>query len=139
MSLVSCQENTLVHEYKHTSPEGWDRTDTITFEIPPVAESGTYEVSLGLRLCNNFSYQDVHVTSEFHLEEPSMKKKDTVCVITSDKDGKLLGYGIAYHQYEQPYTKIQLRKGQHGKIKVYHNMNKEVLPYLTDIGICIEH
>jgi len=138
LSIVSCQESTLVHEYKHTSPDGWDRTDTITFLIPPVTKTGTYEVSLGMRLCNNFPYKEVHITTEFDLEEPLMNKKNAVCVVTSDKDGKLLGYGIAYHQYEQPYMKIMLQKGQHGKVKVYHNMDKEVLPYLTDIGICID-
>ena len=55
LCLVSCQGNTLIHEYEHVDADGWRRSDTITFLIPSVPESGTYEVSVGLRLQNNFS------------------------------------------------------------------------------------
>ena len=138
LNLVSCQENTLVHEYKHINVDGWDRADTITFQIPSVAESGTYEVSVGLRLRNKFPYEAIYVTTELYLEDPSIKKKNTTCVNITDKDGNLLGYGVAYYQYEQPCMKIQLQKGQHGKIMVYHTMHKEILPHVTDIGVCID-
>lgn len=138
LHLVSCQENTLVHEYKHTNADGWRRFDTIMFQVPLVEESGIYEVSVGLRLRDKFFNEEVYVTTELCLDDPTMNKKNTTCITTTDKDGELLGYGITYHQYEQPCMKIQLQKGQHGKIMIYHTMNKEVLPHITDIGVCID-
>lgn len=139
LCLVSCQGNTLIHEYEHVDADGWRRSDTITFLIPSVPESETYEVSVGLRLQNNFSYEEINLTTELCLENPALHKKSDLCITTTDKEGRLLGYGIAYHQYEQPCMRIQLQKGQQGKVMVYHNMNKETLSRLTDVGVCIEH
>ncbi len=138
LHLVSCQKKTLVHEYKHVNADGWRRSDTIAFQIPLVEESGIYEVSVGLRLRDKFSNEEVYVTTELHLDEPTVNMKNTTCITATDQDGELLGYGITYHQYEQPCMKIRLQKGQHGKIMVYHNTNKEVLSHLTDIGVCID-
>lgn len=47
MSLPSCKHSTVFDSYAHTPIAGWEKNDTLSFEIPPLLEGGYYNESWG--------------------------------------------------------------------------------------------
>ena len=39
--LTGCDRRTVYSHYEHVPLEGWEKIDTIFFEVPPVKEAGT--------------------------------------------------------------------------------------------------
>ena len=49
--MTSCsRQRTVYANYEHIDDEAWEKTDTITFDVPALETAGTYREKLGLRL-----------------------------------------------------------------------------------------
>ena len=83
MSLPSCKHSTVFDSYAHTPIAGWEKNDTLSFEIPPLLEGGYYNESLGLRITGNYPFMGLtliveqniyhnnkHVPSSVSISEP---------------------------------------------------------------------
>ena len=46
--LSACSGSTVYDEYAHTPIAGWEKNDTLSFEVSPLLEPGHYKQSLGL-------------------------------------------------------------------------------------------
>ena len=49
MALCSCNSDVVYDKYNHTQLTGWEKNDTLAFDVPPMKESGRYRLELGLR------------------------------------------------------------------------------------------
>ena len=50
-SMTSCsRQQTVYANYAPIDDTTWEKTDTITFDVPPMKTAGTYQEKLGLRL-----------------------------------------------------------------------------------------
>lgn len=49
IAFSACNHAKVYDEYAHTPIAGWEKNDTLSFEIPPMAVTGYYRQSLGLR------------------------------------------------------------------------------------------
>ena len=112
MSLPSCKHSTVFDSYAHTPIAGWEKNDTLSFEIPPLLEGGYYNESLGLRITGNYPFM-------------------------IDKNGVSKGQGISYYQYNFPINVYRLNLGDSIHITVRHDMKREILPGVSDIGVKI--
>ena len=63
---------------------------------------------------------------------------DTICCLLTDAQGNLLGDGISYRQYQFDISTEQLQKGDSLHIVVRHDMKREILPGVSDVGIKLE-
>lgn len=136
--ITGCTGDALVHRYEHTTPEGWDRKDTLCFDLPTVDKAGYYTLSLGIRTNNNLPYKNVWIVVDSKLENPTKFSKDTVNIVLTDDDGYLLGKGMRKTQTEQMVGPFMMEAGQTGQIRLYHVMTKEVIPDITDVGLMLE-
>ncbi len=136
--LTACTGNKVYDHYNHTPIAGWEKTDTLTFDIPPLAERGLYATNMGLRISNAFPFISMTLIVEQTVLPANRTVTDTVTCQFMDKDGKVKGKGVAYYQYHMPVSVIRLNANDSLHITVRHNMKREILPGVSDIGIDLE-
>jgi len=108
------------------------------FAIPKMQEDGAYSIDLGLR--TNGSYPFMRLT--LIVERTTISATQTKSTITDtldcrlvDKNGNPMGQGVSYYQYDFHLADTKLSAGDSMYIAVRHDMKREILPGLNDIGI----
>ena len=116
--LSACSGSTIYDDYAHTPIAGWEKNDTLSFEIPPmlIVEQTVYHKNKKI---------------------PGECKKDTVNCQLIDKNGVSKGQGISYYQYNFPINIYQMHQGDSIHVAIRHDMKREILPGVSDIGIKI--
>jgi gliding motility-associated lipoprotein GldH len=135
LTLAACTDGTLLHSYKPLPKEGWDRHDTIRFEVPQVETDIEGTLFIGLRTTANIGYQDIVLAVEQRYDAPSAYQCDTIHYPLADAEGYALTSGVNFHQYETQHIPINLQKGQSCSISIHHLMRHEVMHGIKEVGI----
>lgn len=141
VSVIACSDPRTYNQYKSVSLQGWTRNDTLTFDIPRQWE-GNYQLDLCLRATHAFPYRFITMIVERkvinfkHGRKKEKQYNDTInCEIINNK-GLLKGLeAITRTDIQQPICNFPLNRNDSLRIKVYHIMNRESLPGLSDIGL----
>ena len=137
MAVTACSDGVVYSNYEHTALAGWERNDTLPFSIRPLKESGTYALDLGLRTSAGYPFRRVTMIVEQKVMPSNVTRCDTVtCELTDDK-GKVKGNGISNYQYVFHVSDRHYHKGDSLHISVRHDMKREILPGITDVGISL--
>ena len=64
-------------------------------------------------------------------------RSDTLSCNLIDEDGTILGEGISFYQYNFPMNNITLTEGDSLHVSIRHNMKREILPGISDIGLTL--
>lgn len=136
-ALQSCNESKVYDKYDHTPLSGWEKNDTLRFDIPRLTADGMYESTLGLRITDNYPFMGLTLIVEQWLMPADTIFTDTVKCELTDRNGKTRGKGVSYYQFRFPVTKMQLSKGDSLHIRVRHDMKREMLPGISDVGISL--
>lgn len=141
--LFSCHRSMVYDRYEHTPVAGWEKNDTLSFEIPGMDQDGDYQSCLGLRITSSYPFMRLTliVRSEIHPkthpQDGMSTQEDTVVCSLIDSIGRTKGQGIGSYQYMFPVTSLHLQKGDSLHIAIRHDMKREILPGITDIGLQI--
>lgn len=135
--LASCTTNTVYDSYSHTPLTGWEKNDTLTFCVPKLREAGLYNQSVGLRMTNAFPFTSISLIVEQRILPKGRVVTDTLKCYITDARGNFLGDGVSSYQYLVPLRKEMLNKGDSLRITIRHNMKREILPGVSDIGFKI--
>lgn len=140
--LASCNGSTVYDTYVHTPIAGWEKNDTLSFDVSPLAEAGHYQESLGLRITGAYPFMGLTLIVEqtiYHnkLKMAAESKRDTVNCQLIDQNGTSKGQGISYIQYNFPINLYQMHQGDSIHVAIRHDMKREILPGVSDIGIKI--
>ena len=73
--LSACSGSTVYDEYAHTPIAGWEKNDTLSFEVSPLLEPGHYKQSLGLRITGAYPFMGLY--AHRRTDGLSPKQKDT--------------------------------------------------------------
>lgn len=138
LMLTACQESTIYNRYLHTNVKGWERNDTLRFVIPPIKQSGRYTEEVGLRTNGDFPFTDLTLIIEQTKVKAGIKRLDTLACTLMNEQGHVEGAGISLYQYTFPLATLELDQEEELHIAVRHDMKREMLPGITDIGIRIE-
>lgn len=138
--LSSCQEKTVFYEYTHTPVTGWEKNDTLAFDIPPLTAEGSYQELLGLRIMGFYPFMKltlvVDQTVYPHKKDAEwIERSDTVVCDLIDKKGGTKGQGISYYQYTFPINIYRFNAMDSVHITIHHDMKREILPGISDIGV----
>lgn len=136
--VASCTTNTVYDSYSHTPLSGWEKNDTLTFNIRPFAESGNYNETVGIRMTTAFPFTSISLIVEQNIMPNGKVITDTIKCPITDARGNFLGNGISSYQYEFPLRDINLHKGDSIHVSIRHNMKREILPGVSDIGLKID-
>lgn len=132
--LMACDRKTVFDQYVHTPLNGWEKNDTIAFAIDSIGQSGEYTEEIGVR--TNGKYPFTSLTLAVHQTiQPSGEVRDTTinCTFT-DKNDQVVGNGIGYSQFSFPLETVRMEVGDTLKVIIRHNMKREILPGVLDIG-----
>lgn len=138
--LSSCHDKTVFYEFAHTPVAGWEKNDTLSFGIPPLAADGTYEEQLGLRIMGAYPFMKltliVNQTVIPHEKNAERTVKvDTVECDLINRKGETKGQGISYYQYAFPINIYRFNAMDSIHITIRHDMKREILPGISDIGV----
>jgi len=135
---MSCDRQKVYSHYEHVIQEGWEKNDTLFYEVPPVKEAGTYEEIIGIRTDISFPFQSIALNVAQEVIPQGTRYQTTKNCVLYDATGKERGSGISRFQNEIYLTDIQLNKGDSVRICITHNMRREILSGVSDIGIILK-
>lgn len=136
-TLTGCDEHVLYHTYHHMPFQEWDIHDTLVFRTDTIPEDQTYSFNIEIRTNRQYPYKSIWLIAERRFAYPQQIRRDTVeCVLT---DSTNRNKGIHLYSSEVPLSPLLLPKGQTGEIRLTHFMQRQTLPGISDVGLCIKH
>ena len=135
--LSACNRKLVYDRYLATPISGWEKNDTLSYDIRPVSGTDTYDMWLGLRTSEAYPFTAITLIVEQHIYPKDTIVNDTVNCKLTDRHGNASGTGVNFHQYRFPVTELQLQDGDSIHIRVRHDMKREILPGISDVGISL--
>lgn len=135
--LSACNRKLVYDLYLSTPISGWEKNDTLSYDIRPVSGTDTYDMWLGLRTSEAYPFTAITLIVEQHIYPKDTIVNDTVNCKLTDRHGNASGTGVNFHQYRFPVTELQLQDGDSIHIRVRHDMKREILPGISDVGISL--
>lgn len=136
--FTGCNRRTVFSHYEHVPQEGWEKIDTLFFEVPPVKDGGTYQELIGIRTDISFPFQSIALNVAQDVFPQGTHSQTTKNCVLYDESGKERGNGISRFQHEVYLKDIQLNPGDSLRIYVTHNMRREIMSGVSDIGIILK-
>ena len=137
VTCMACTQDKVFHHYNHTPVMGWERVDTLIYEVPAVPDSGYYSTDLGLRINGRFPFVSLTLIVEQTVYPAMIHHVDTINCKLADRNGNFKGQGVSYYQYRYPISRMKLHQSDSLHITVRHNMRREILPGISDVGIAL--
>ena len=137
MLTAACNRGVIYNHYEHVDNDGWERTDTIHFYIPPVKQSGNYRQQVMLRTDNSMPFLSLSIIVEQDIYPSGMKLRKRIECPLIEENGHVMGKGIGCYQYAFDVDNIDLYEGDSLHVYVMHHMKRETMPGINDVGILI--
>lgn len=137
--LAACIGDKVYYSYDHTPLNGWEKNDTLIFGVPKMQAEGLYKSHLLLRVSQAYPFMSLALIVEQTVLPSNQTHTDTLKCRLIDEKGQTKGQGLNYYQYTFPINSLRLHAGDSLQIKVRHDMKREILPGVSDIGIQITH
>lgn len=133
--LASCMGGVSFSHFLHTDIAGWEKVDTLSFDVPKVNRGGLYALGLGLRITNKYPFQSLTLIVDRTVLPSRRRQSDTVACRLVSTGGDVMGKGVSLYQYHFHVKELQLNPGDSLHVVVRHNMKRELLPGVSDVGI----
>ena len=137
LAFASCNRKTVYSHYEHTPLVGWEKNDYLSFSLPPFNQGGTYREEVGLRINGAYPFMGLTLIVEQQVFPSGMTRTDTLWCKLIDADGTIQGEGISYYQYSFHLCDMPLHKGDSLHVQLHHNMKREILPGISDVGLTL--
>ena len=128
----------MFHSYKPLPAEGWERSDTVCFDMPKGEEDTEGTLFVALRTTAPSGMREVVLAVEQCSERAEVLRRDTIRCTLADDEGNATAKGINYHQHENGLLPFRLQKGERQSVRIYHLMRSEVIAGISEVGIRIE-
>lgn len=135
-TLVACDKQTVYHSFQSIPTEGWQRKDTLFFNVEVPDSFTCYKLSLEVRNRNDYPYQNINLSISTIGVDTHSLPADTFQLILANKNGRWKGTGWgSLYQLEFAAGGIQIGKPGSYQFKIAHTLADEVLYGVNDIGI----
>lgn len=135
--VASCHISTPYSHYESVPTAGWEKNDTISFGVPPIATAGKYKEEVGLRVSGDYPFMSLTLIVEQTVIPTFQTRRDTLSCLLVDKEANQLGRGVTRFQHRFHLTTLALNEGDSLHIDIRHNMKREMLPGVSDVGITL--
>ncbi|KAA6345414.1 hypothetical protein EZS27_007020 [termite gut metagenome] len=138
---VACTDNVVYHSYRHISKKGWNRGDTLIFDIQISDSTPThYYLYAQVRNRTDYPYQNLLLSISHNLQDSSVVVTDTVRCLLANAVGQWTGKGwgsLFQATFDiGEYTSVDPAGMR--IVKVIHCMEDEIVTGINDIGIQIK-
>ena len=138
MGFTSCDTNTPYYHYAHTPIDGWEKNDTLRYEVQPLKKGGEHQITVALRLNGAYPFRKLYLIMQQDIFPRLQSKTDTICFDVTSKEGRFTGNGISYYQYTVPVCREHYMDKDSIHITIRHAMKRDILPGISDIGVKLE-
>lgn len=135
--LSSCDESLAYSHYEHTQLAGWEKNDTLYFNTPRINQKGRYRIELGLRTTGDYPFTSLSLNIEQRIFPGKKAKNYSVKCQLMEENGVIKGQGVSFYQFAFPLDDIDLQEGDSVQIHIRHDMKREILPGIADVGISL--
>ncbi len=146
LGLAACNDGKVYDSYRQTSLAGWEKTDTLFFGVPRLNKAGAYQPQLSLRITDKFPFTSLTlIVDEWVIHQKAVAgtnrqrlqllKTDTLNCKLSNWKGFFNGQGVSNLQYSFPMGTVNLLPGDSLLIRVRHDMKRETMPGVSDVGV----
>jgi len=132
---ASCNRNVIFHHYEPTAIEGWERTDTLKFSVATAKERAVLQRDIELRITDSYPYRQLSLVVEQTTLPAGLHRTDIVNCELVGAEGKISGRGLTLYQYRFHLPDASLNEGDSLCFSIHHNMRREELPGVSDVGI----
>lgn len=132
-ALTACSGGTVYDRYKHVTE--WERADTASFVVPAMTAGGAYSTDVGLRINANYPFKGICLIVDRRVLPADIVLSDTIDCLLIDNNGRATGRGLSNYQYLFHVDNMKLNQGDSLIVTVRHNMKRETLPGIEDIGL----
>src|SRR3712207_6790400 len=122
--LSSCTQGLVYDQYHHTPLAGWEKNDTLFFNVGRMQEAGLYTTDLGLRINGSYPFTGLTLIICQTVWPSRQTKCDTVNCELISSQGTIKGQGLSYYQYNYHVTSLSLQRGDSLHISVRHDMKR---------------
>jgi gliding motility-associated lipoprotein GldH len=141
LAWVACADNVVHHSYRYIARKGWDRNDTLTFDVQITDSMPThYRLYAQIRNRTDYPYQNLLLLVSHNLQDSSIVVTDTVrCTLANDAGrwtGK--GWGALFQTFFNVNEYTARYPVGARTVKVVHGMEDQTLTGINDVGIRIE-
>lgn len=136
-SLQACMPDVAYDKYQSAPLTGWERNDTLFYDVPRLPQGGRYGMEMGLRINDDYPFMALTLIVEQTVFPQRKVLCDTINCQLYDQQGRRLSGGISYYQYTFPVRDMLLRPGDSLRVTIHHGMKKEILPGVSDVGISL--
>ncbi len=137
--LASCTGNTLYYSYHPTPITGWDKKDTLYFNIQLKDSLQLLNIQTDIRNNAAYPYNNIALIISHNFKNKSRFELDTIYYHLTDEEGNRNEHGWSCLSPSSNRLKpIFVRDSGHYQIKIYHGMSDDLILGIHDIGIKIE-
>lgn len=135
--LISCDFNTVYHTYNHIPLTGWNKNDTLYYNVTPITYSETLQTSIEIRNNSHYPYSNLYLFVHYNLPDTSLFFTDTIECILADEQGKWKGEGLGtLYQSSVLWKDFHVKdSNMNYQIKITHGMTDSVVKGIVDVGI----
>lgn len=137
--FISCRQDTVYHTYLPIqTKEGWNKQDTLVFQLPCNLASGSYQLEIGLRNTNRYPYRDIWLSISQNGKDSLIYETDTLHFYLADEQGKWENGGNTGNLFQHTYfcdENFVLHPSDSTFLLLTHLMKENPLPGINDAGI----
>ncbi len=137
LATTACRRSTVYSHYEHTPIAGWDKNEVQHYSTAPLPRDGRYREEVGLRITGAYPFTGLTLIVEQMVWPSGTTRSDTLWCKLIDHDGNVQGEGISYYQYAFHLCDIDLLRGDSLSVSIRHNMKREMLPGISDVGLTL--
>lgn len=126
------------YEFQPVDAHRWHCTDTLRFLPDTSTLASTCELSMSLRLGEQFAYRDLWLVCEQRSDSLLRPHRDTIHFILADARGRWQTSGVVLHETSQRVRTITFSKNESPEFLVYHIMREQEIQGIYDIGLRLD-
>ena len=136
-TITSCNNGTILNEFKDVRTNGWTSEDTVTFDLPKTTSSADLNVRIGIRSTDAYEYKDLYVTASLMCEDEEISY-DTLKISIYDADGNNNGKGFPYTTVTKDAPTIHVDSGLTYTYRISHIMKPSTIKGISSVGLKLE-
>lgn len=132
----ACRDHIIYHSYRPISDIGWQKDDTLCFNLPTTHKPMSTGLQVGIRHTAAYPYSDIWLEISSTIEQHITS--DTLHILLATEKGEWKGNGtngLIQYLHPQPITLDMPDSVKNAVIRITHLMSDSTLTGINDVGI----
>lgn len=137
--FASCRQDTVYYMYLPIQTQaGWNKQDTLVYQLPDKLTPGSYKLEIGLRNTHRYPFRDIWLSVSQNMKDSLLYETDTLHFYLADEQGEWENGGNTGNLFQHTYLcdrPLTVNPSDSTFLRLTHLMKKNPLPGINDAGI----